>query len=161
MPRRLNSSSTGGISDKINHGFGRRLTGSGQAVNGILSQEYPASAETETATLTVAEIIGGWLIGTPGSPASYTTPTAVAIYAALTQVQTDVSNAAVRQGFDFTIRNEGTQTITLVGGTGVTLATGNTNTVATLHTRTFRFIFTTATASGAAITVYALQDSAH
>lgn len=74
---------------------------------------------TSTATLTTTQLLGGILLGSPGtSAATYTTPTGTAIDAALV-------NAKVGSTFDLSIQNvDGSSTgvITLAGGTGVTIS---------------------------------------
>lgn len=74
---------------------------------------------TSTATLTTAQLLGGILLGSPGtSAATYTTPTGAQIDAAL-------SNAKVGSYFDLYIQNvngSSSGVITLAGGTGVTIS---------------------------------------
>lgn len=73
---------------------------------------------TSTATLTAAQMLGGILLGSPGtSAATYTTLTGTLLDAA-------VPNAKVGSTFDLTIVNvDGSSSgvITLAGGTGVTI----------------------------------------
>lgn len=72
---------------------------------------------TSTATLTVAQITGRFLVGDPStSAASYTLPTGTATDAVMT-------NAKVGSTFDLTIINLGTSSgvITLLVGTGWTI----------------------------------------
>jgi hypothetical protein len=77
----------------------------------------PATA-TATATLTAAQMLGGILLGSPGSSAAtYTTLTGTLLDAA-------VANAKVGSTFDLAIVNvdgSGSGVITLAGGTGVTI----------------------------------------
>ena len=74
---------------------------------------------TSTATLTTTQLLGGMLLGSPGTPAAtYTTPTGTAIDAVLV-------NAKVGSTFDLIIQNvDGSSSgvITLAGGTGVTIS---------------------------------------
>jgi hypothetical protein len=82
-------------------------------------QAAPQTA-TATATLTVAQVTGGILVGSPSTTAaSYTLPTATLIDAVFT-------NSKVNSTFELTIINLGTSTglITVVVGTGIT-AVGN------------------------------------
>jgi len=75
---------------------------------------------TATATLTVAQITGGILVGNPSTTAaSYTLPTAALIDATMTNMKTNST-------FKLTVINLGTSTglITVVVGTGIT-AVGN------------------------------------
>ena len=79
-------------------------------------QPAPQTA-TSTATLSVAQIIGGILLGSPGSSAaSYTLPTVALLEATLT-------NAKVDSSFDLSICNvdgSGSGVITVLVGTGWT-----------------------------------------
>lgn len=74
---------------------------------------------TATATLTAAQMLGGILLGSPGSSAAtYTTLTG-------TQLDAAVPNAKVGSTFDLVIQNvdgSGSGVITLAGGTGVTIS---------------------------------------
>lgn len=74
---------------------------------------------TSTATLTTTQLLGGILLGSPGSSAAtYTTPTGTAIDAVLV-------NAKTGSTFDLSIQNvdgSGSGVITLAGGTGVTIS---------------------------------------
>ena len=82
-------------------------------------QPAPQTA-TATATLTVAQVTGGLLVGSPSTTAaSYTMPTAAAIDAVF-------NNAKVNSTFELKVINLGTSTglITMVVGTGIT-AVGN------------------------------------
>ena len=75
---------------------------------------------TATATLTVAQVTGGLLVGNPTTTAaSYTLPTATLLDATMT-------NMKVNSTFSLRIINRGTSTglITVVVGTGIT-AVGN------------------------------------
>jgi hypothetical protein len=77
-------------------------------------QASPQTA-TVTATLTVPQLLGGLLVGSPGaSAASYTLPTVATLEAVLVNAKADSS-------FDFRLINLGTASgvITMVGG-GVT-----------------------------------------
>lgn len=74
---------------------------------------------TSTATLTTTQLLGGILLGSPGSSAAtYTTPTGTEIDAVLV-------NAKTGSTFDLSIQNvngSGSGIITLAGGTGVTIS---------------------------------------
>lgn len=91
---------------------------------------------TATATLTTTQLLGGILLGSPGSSAaSYTTPTG-------TDIDTALGNAKVGSTFDLVIQNvdgSGSGVITLVGGTGVTIS-GLATVVATAGTAN-RWVF--------------------
>ena len=99
-------------------GGGRQL-GDGNLNEVVMGSAAAPQTATATATLTTAQLLGGILLGSPGSSAaSYTTPTAAAIDAAL-------YNAKVGSTFDLSIQNvdgSGSGVITLVGGTGVTVS---------------------------------------
>ena len=80
-------------------------------------QSTPATA-TSTATLTVAQLLTGLILGSPGSSAAtYTLPTVALLEAAL-------GNAKVDSSFDFSVINvdgSGSGVITLAVGTGWTI----------------------------------------
>jgi hypothetical protein len=80
-------------------------------------QAAPPTA-TATATLTVAQITGGILLGSPGSSAAaYTFPTGAS-------VDSTVSSAKVNSSFDFSVINvDGSSSgvITMTAGTGWTI----------------------------------------
>lgn len=82
-------------------------------------QAAPQTA-TATATLSVAQITGGILVGSPsGTAATYTLPTA-------TLIDATMNNAKVNSTFELTIINLGSTSglITVAVGTGIT-AVGN------------------------------------
>ena len=85
----------------------------------IDTQAAPQTA-TATATLTVAQVTGGLLVGSPSTTAAtYTLPTATAIDAVMTNMKTNST-------FKLTVVNLGTTDglITVAVGTGIT-AVGN------------------------------------
>ena len=96
-------------------GGGYQYTDGNQNEQTIGTQAAPQTA-TATATLTVAQITGGILVGNPStSAASYTLPTATLIDATMT-------NMKVNSTFTLRIVNLGTSSgvITVVVGTGIT-----------------------------------------
>lgn len=98
-------------------GGGRQLGDGNTNELEIGTQAAPPTA-TSTATLTVAQVTGGILVGNPStSAASYTLPTAALLDATLV-------NARVDSSFDLYIVNLGTSTgvITILAGTGITLS---------------------------------------
>jgi len=100
-------------------GGGYQNTDGNQSEQTIGTQAAPQTA-TATATLSVAQITGGLLVGSPSTTAaSYTLPTATLIDATMT-------NMKVNSTFRLNIINLGTSTglITVVVGTGIT-AVGN------------------------------------
>ena len=100
-------------------GGGYQNTDGNQNEQTIGTQAAPQTA-TATATLSVAQITGGLLVGSPStSAASYTLPTATLIDATMT-------NMKVNSTFRLNIINLGTSNglITVVVGTGIT-AVGN------------------------------------
>jgi hypothetical protein len=100
-------------------GGGYQNTDGNQSEQTIGTQAAPQTA-TATATLSVAQITGGLLVGSPSTTAaSYTLPTATLIDATMT-------NMKVNSTFSLVIINLGTSTglITVVVGTGIT-AVGN------------------------------------
>ena len=100
-------------------GGGYQFTDGNQREQTIGVQATQQTA-TATATLTVAQITGGILVGNPSTTAaSYTLPTAALIDATMTNMKTNST-------FKLTVINLGTSTglITVVVGTGIT-AVGN------------------------------------
>jgi hypothetical protein len=100
-------------------GGGYQNTDGNQNEQTIGTQAAPQTA-TATATLSVAQITGGLLVGNPStSAASYTLPTATLIDATMT-------NMKVNSTFRLVVINLGTTSglITVVVGTGIT-AVGN------------------------------------
>ncbi len=86
----------------------------------IMGVQAAPQTATATATLTVAQITGGILVGSPSTTAAtYTLPTAAAIDAVF-------NNSKPNSSFDLTVINLGTSTglITMAVGTGIT-AVGN------------------------------------
>ena len=77
-----------------------------------------AAPQTATATLTVAQITGGILLGSPGSSAAaYTLPTG-------SSLDSTVSSAKVNSSFDLSVTNvDGSSSgvITMTAGTGWTI----------------------------------------
>ncbi len=84
----------------------------------------------DTATVTVSDLLGGFILATKAGAATITLPTAALLNAA-------IPAPAVGRSFEFFVRNTGNNTYTVAVGTGGTSATGNTLTVATVNTRTF------------------------
>jgi len=84
----------------------------------LTNQSIPVQTATATATLTVAQITGGILVGNPSaSAATYTLPTVAALEAALTNL------TKVGQAFLLNLINLGTSAgvITMAPGTGWTI----------------------------------------
>lgn len=104
------------------------------------------------ATLTMAQFLCGVIVrtGTQVGGFTDTTPTAVALVAALPGVQ-------VGHWVDLYIRNTTGQTHTLAGGTGVTLQSGNTNTTPTVNGHSFRIVVTNVTSGSEAVTIFSLD----
>lgn len=102
-----------------NSGGGYQVT-DGNTSELVMGVQPAPNTATATATLTVAQVTGGILVGNPStSAASYTMPTATAIDAVFT-------NAKVNSTFELRVINLGTSSglITMVVGTGIT-AVGN------------------------------------
>ena len=98
---------------------------------------YTAAPQTatSTATLTAAQVTGGFLVANPStSAATYTLPTAAAIDAVVT-------SAKVGSTFTLNIVNTGTSsgTVTLAAGTGIT--DGGNAVVAVAITSSAQFLF--------------------
>lgn len=102
-----------------NSGGGYQFT-DGNTNEIVMSVQAAPQTATATATLTVAQLTGGLLVGNPSTTAaSYTMPTATAIDAVFV-------NSKVNSTFELKVINLGTSTglITMVVGTGIT-AVGN------------------------------------
>jgi len=92
--------------------------GDGSTTEIQLNKQPTPSTATSTATLTIAQLITGILLGSPGSSAAtYTLPTVALTEATLVNATTDSS-------FDFSVVNvdgSGSGVITLAVGTGWTI----------------------------------------
>ena len=110
-------------------GGGRQL-GDGNTNEVVLGTQAAPASLTSTATLTIAQLVTGIVLGNPGSSAAtYTLPT-VALTEAL------LVNTKVDSSFDFSVINvdgSGSGIITLAVGTGWTLV-GLATTAATAGT---------------------------
>jgi hypothetical protein len=100
------------------NGAGGYQVGDGNLNEVILGVQPAAQTATATATLTVAQITGGILLGSPGSSAAaYTLPTG-------SSLDSTVSSAKVNSCFDFSVTNvDGSSSgvITMTAGTGWTI----------------------------------------
>lgn len=100
------------------NGSGGYQVSSGNLSEVILGVQATPLTATATATLSVAQITNGILLGSPGaSAASYTLPT-------VSSLEAVVSSAHANSSFDFHIINvngSGSGVITVVAGTGWTL----------------------------------------
>jgi len=126
---------------------------------------YPTKGVTSvvvtTATtpvqLTTAQLLQGLLPVDCQDAGSITTPTAVAIVAAINGCQAGVS-------FDLDVVNYGDTTLTLALGTGVTKTTiagvSAVLTMVTLVSKRFTFVVTNATPGSEAVTVWAFGSTA-
>jgi len=98
-------------------GGGRQL-GDGNTNEVVIGVQPTPATATSTATLTIAQLMTGILLGSPGSSAAtYTLPTVALTEAALV-------NAKVDSSFDFSVVNvdgSGSGVITLAVGTGWTI----------------------------------------
>lgn len=98
-------------------GGGRQL-GDGNADEVVLGTQNAPAAATATATLTIAQLVTGIVLGSPGSSAAtYTLPTVALTEATLV-------NAKTNSSFDFSVTNvdgSGSGVITMAVGTGWTL----------------------------------------
>jgi hypothetical protein len=98
-------------------GGGRQL-GDGNLNEVVIGTQSAPATATVTATLTIAQLVTGIVLGSPGSSAAaYTLPT-VALTEAL------LVNAKVDSSFDFSVINvdgSGSGIITMTAGTGWTL----------------------------------------
>lgn len=98
-------------------GGGRQL-GDGNTNEVVLGTQSAPATATATATLTIAQLVTGIVLGSPGSSAAtYTLPTVALTEATLV-------NAKVDSSFDFSVTNidgSGSGVITVAVGTGWTL----------------------------------------
>lgn len=98
-------------------GGGRQL-GDGNISEVVIGTQGAPATATSSATLTVAQLLTGIILGSPGSSAAaYTLPTGTLMDATLT-------NAKVDSSFDFSVTNvdgSGSGVITMTAGTGWTL----------------------------------------
>jgi hypothetical protein len=126
------------------------LIGPFPRTKGGMVKQMTVTAKTVTATLTAAELLGGFIDGTPTAAATYTLPTGTLMAAALNQ-------AGVGNAIEFTIKNSagGAYTITVAVGTG---GTGKgTLTIAQNNSKRFLLIMTAA----ATYDVYSLGTVVH
>lgn len=97
---------------------GGRQIGDGNVNEMTLGIQAAPATATSTATLTVAQLLTGLILGSPGSSAAtYTLPTVALLEATL-------ANAKVDSSFDFSVINvdgSGSGVITLAVGTGWTI----------------------------------------
>ncbi len=100
------------------NGAGGYQVGDGNLNEVTLGTQAAPPTATVTATLTVAQITGGILLGSPGSSAAaYTLPTGASL-------DSTVSSAKVNSSFDFSVCNvDGSSSgvITMTAGTGWTI----------------------------------------
>ena len=100
------------------NGAGGYQVGDGNLSEVQLTVQAAPPTATATATLTVAQITGGILLGSPGaSAAAYTLP-------AVATLEATVSSAKVNSAFDFSVCNvDGSSSgvITMTAGTGWTI----------------------------------------
>lgn len=138
--------------DSVSARFGQLTVVSGSVDIGntstaqIFTTPAAVALGNATATLTAAQIFSGLGTSTPGSLATFTTPTAAALVAFTSGVQ-------VGDTIDFVIINlSGSNAITMAGGTGVTIVGGTS--VAVSSSTTFRVRFSNVTVSSEAVVVY-------
>lgn len=130
-----------------------RLSGKGSGVIGTTNpfvEEMTQTALTDTATVTIAQLLTKVLDGTPTAAATYTLPTAANLVAG-------IINARVGDSFYFVVNNKsgGANTITVAGGTGGT--SDGTLTVAQNVIRQFLIIVTNVTGASEAYFVYGIE----
>jgi len=117
---------------------------------GGMVKQMTVTAQVGTVTITAAEVLGGFIDGTPTEAATYTLPTATLMGAALNQV--GIGNAV-----EFTIKNSagGAHAITVAAGADGTAK--GTMTIAQNNTKRFLLIMTAA----ATYDVYSLGTVVH
>ena len=97
---------------------GGRQFGDGNVNEMVIGTQSTPATATSTATLTIAQLVTGIVLGSPGSSAAaYTLPTVALTEATLV-------NAKVDSCFDFSVCNvdgSGSGVITMTAGTGWTL----------------------------------------
>jgi len=130
-----------------------RLTAKGTGViqtTQPLVEEMTQTAVTDTATITIAQLLTKVLDGTPTLAATYTLPTAALLVGG-------IANAQVGDSFSFYVNNKAASalTITVAAGTGGTA--DGTVTVAQNIIREFRIIVTNVTATTEAYFVYGIE----
>jgi hypothetical protein len=105
---------------------------------GALVTQMTVTAKVGAVTITAAEVLGGFIDGTPTGAATYTLPTGTLMGAALNQV-------GVGTAIEFTIKNSaaGAHTITVAAGADGTAK--GTMTIAQNNTKRFLLIMTAAT----------------
>lgn len=116
-----------------------------------------ASYPTGARTLLASDLNGGFIIQTANTAQTDTLPTAALL---LPQLQAPV----IGQAYFFTIRNNGTSTLTIAVGAGGTANSGDTLTIATLNQRSFMLVVTAvgdASGNGAAYTLYSFGALAY
>jgi hypothetical protein len=122
--------------------------GTGGVRCGVCLDVVTQTAKTDTATLTIAELLTKVIDGTPTAPATYTLPTAALLVAG-------IPNCKVGDSFAFLVNNKsGANAITVAAGAGGTA--DGTLTVAVNVVREFRVIVTNVTGSSEAYFVYGL-----
>lgn len=99
-------------------------------------EKATAVVSSSVQTLTAADILSGVISRSGGAGLTDTTDTAANIIAAM-------ANPVVGDGFEFTIQNNNSGTLTLAAGTGVTLV--GTTTIATVNARRYLLEVTGAT----------------
>jgi hypothetical protein len=105
---------------------GERLTAKTLVIpiNGLMLTAYTNIAQkTATTTLTAAEVLTQFIVGTPAAAVQYTLPTAGQLIVQLTQQLGTVPEVGL--GFDVNVTNVSTtaaNTITILTGTGITLS---------------------------------------
>ena len=117
------------------NGAGGYQVGDGNLNELVIGYSAAPQTATATATLTAAQVTGGFLVANPStSAATYTLPTAAAIDAVVT-------SAKVGSTFTLNIINIGTSsgTVTLAAGTGIT--DGGNALVAVAVTSSAQFLF--------------------
>lgn len=126
------------------------LIGPFPRTKGGMVKQMTVTAKVATVTLTPAEILGGFIDGTPTGAATYTLPTAALMLAAVNQ-------AGIGNAIEFTIKNSsgGAYTITVAAGSNGT--TKGTMTIDQNNSKRFLLISTGAEAYD----VYSLGTVVH
>lgn len=117
----------------IPNGAGGYQVGDGNLNEALMSYAPAPTTATDTATLTVAQVLGGIILATPTAAANYTLPTVALLEATL-------SSAKIGSTFDLSIINLASNSsydITLVAGTGWTITNGGVTVIQELSSARF------------------------
>lgn len=118
---------------------GEGLGLAGASMTRAFETTLPTTA-ADTATLTMAQLLGGLIVAIPTAVATFTLPTAALLIAALQSF----GQPFLGQSFKFVIQNSsaGANTITVAAGVGGTAVTAQTLTIAQAASKQFMIVVT-------------------